>query len=237
VRLSIVIPAYREEDTITPILERVLAVDLTRLGVQVEVIVCDDCSDDQTAARAEEVAVRDSRVRVVRTPENRGKGAAIRCALETAAGDYVLIQDADLEYDPADYPALLEPALRGAPIVYGSRFVETSWPKGMKFPNWLINRLLAGMSNVLFGLRITDEATCLKLVRTDVLRSFALQCNRFEFCPEVTAKAGLYGHAIVERPIRYHARTASAGKKIRWTDGVAAIWTLLKWRLRGRKKL
>jgi glycosyltransferase involved in cell wall biosynthesis len=237
-KLTVLIPAYREERTITELLERVLAVELDRLAVALEVIVCDDGSDDATASAAEEVARRDRRVRVIRLETNQGKGAAIRIALAHATGDYVLIQDADLEYDPRDYPLLLEPALRqGAPIVYGSRFLAVRWPRGMQFPNWLINRLLAFSSNLLYGLRITDEATGFKLFRVDLLRKFCLECRRFEFCPEVTAKAGLLGVPITERPIRYHARRTSAGKKIRWTDGVEAFVTLIRWRFGRRAQI
>jgi dolichol-phosphate mannosyltransferase len=116
-----------------------------------------------------------------------------------------------------------------APIVFGSRFLARRWPRGMQVPNWLINRVLSFLANALFGLRITDEATGLKLVRTDILRAFSLECRRFEFCPEVVAKAGLMRVPIVERPIGYRARRTSAGKKIHWTDGVEAIVTLLVW--------
>lgn len=237
-RLTVVVPAYREEHTITQLLRRVLAVELAPLAVTLEVIVCDDGSDDGTASAAEEVARCDSRVKVLRIQTNQGKGAAIRRALDHVTGDYVFVQDADLEYDPRDYLVLLEPALRqGAPIVYGSRFLAAWWPRGMQFPNWLINRLLAFLSNLLYGLHITDEATCFKLFRTDVLRSFRLECRRFEFCPEVTAKAGLFCIPITERPVRYHARRTSAGKKIRWTDGVEAIGTLLRWRFGQRARV
>lgn len=236
-RLTVIVPAYREERTIAEVLGRVLAVDLQPLAVTLEVIVCDDGSDDGTATVAQAVARHDERVRVIRQETNQGKGAAIRSALSHATGDYVLIQDADLEYDPRDYPRLLEPALRrGAPIVYGSRFLLRRWPRGMRLPNWLMNRALAHLANALFGLRLTDEATGFKLFRADVLRQFGLECQRFEFCPEVTAKAGLLGVPIIEAPIGYEARRVSAGKKIRWTDGIEAISTLLRLRFgqRGR---
>ncbi len=236
-KLTVIVPAYREERTIAEALGRVLAVDLQPLAVRLEVIVCDDGSDDGTAAAAQAVARRDERVRVIRQATNQGKGAAIRAAIPHATGDYILIQDADLEYDPRDYPRLLEPALRrGAPVVYGSRFLLRRWPRGMQTPNWLMNRALALLANALFGLRLTDEATGYKLFRADLLRRFGLECQRFEFCPEVTAKAGLLAVPIVEAPIGYEARARNAGKKIRWTDGVAAIRTLLRWRFspRGR---
>ncbi len=236
-KLSVIIPAYREERTIAIVLNRVLAVDLQSPAVTLEVLVCDDGSDDGTAATALSVARNDERVRVLRQAVNGGKGSAIRYALYHATGDYVLIQDADLEYDPQDYPRLLAPALQQhAPVVYGSRFLRRRWPHRMQAPNWLMNRLLAGLANVLFGLRLTDEATGFKLFRADVLRLFALECQRFEFCTEVTAKAGLLGLPILETPIGYEARSANTGKKIRWTDGIEAIRSLLQWRFgrRGR---
>lgn len=232
VKLSVLIPAHNERPTVGETLRRVLAVDLSALGVEKDVIVCDDGSDDGTAEVAEALGRVHPCLSVVRLARNQGKGAAIRSGLEAASGDYVLIQDADLEYDPADYPALLRPVLEGgAAIVYGSRFLERNWPDGMRWPNWLINRMLCRTANFLYGSRITDEATCFKLFRTDLLRSFGLECRGFEFCPEVTAKAGLRGVPIVEVPIRYRARTAQMGKKIRWTAGVVALWTLLRLRL------
>ena len=234
-KLTVLIPAYREAATITAVLERVLAVDVARLGITLEVIVCDDGSDDGTAAAAERMAQTDRRITVVRLAANSGKGAAIRRALAHANGEYVLIQDADLEYDPRDYARLLEPALRQhAPIVFGSRFLACPWPEGMRAPHWLCNRLLTAFSNALFGLQITDEATAYKLIRTDLLRAFALECRRFEFCPEVTAKAGLTGVPIVERSVAYRARSTRAGKKIRWTDAAAAVVTLLRWKFADR---
>lgn len=232
--LSVLIPAYMEERTIEEVLRRVLAVDTESLGFAKEIVVCDDGSSDRTAEIVETLATEDDRVRLVRHPTNRGKGAAIRTALAAARGDYCLIQDADLEYEPDDYPRLLEAARGGADVVYGSRFLDSERPQGMKTANFIANRVLAITANLLYGLNITDEATCFKLFRTQVLRDFDLECERFEFCPEVTAKAGLAEIAVVEVPIRYSARSVAEGKKVRWTDGVEAMWVLVKNRLKRR---
>ncbi|HTJ43834.1 MAG TPA: glycosyltransferase family 2 protein [Kofleriaceae bacterium] len=230
--LSILIPAYQEEKTIAEIIAQVVAVDTESVGFDKEVIVCDDGSRDRTRELALEAAKKDKRVRVVWNEKNRGKGAAIKTALDAATGDYCLIQDADLEYDVADYPALLREVEKGADVVYGSRFLANPRPTGMKLPNFIANRALSITSNLLFGMSITDEATCFKLFRTDLLRSYDLECERFEFCPEVTAKTGNRGIPIVEVPISYSARAIADGKKIRWTDGVEAMWVLIKHRLR-----
>ena len=165
---------------------------------------------------------------------NQGKGAAIRTGLEYARGEYVLIQDSDLEYDPQDYPALLAPlADRSANVVYGVRNDRPG--RGLSF--FLGVRFLTALTNVLYGCNIHDEATCYKAFRRSVLARVNLECRRFEFCPEVTAKISRMGEKIVEVPISYHPRSAEQGKKIRWTDGASAIWTLLRYRLQSRKNL
>jgi len=234
--LSILIPAYQEERTLAEVLRRVAEVDIESLGFEKEIIVCDDGSTDSTVAIAEEASVRDPRIRVVAHPENRGKGAAIRTALDAAKGEYCLIQDADLEYDVSDYPALLRPLKEGADVVYGSRFLSTPRPEGMKTPNFIANRMLTITANLLYGLNITDEATCFKIFRTELLRSFDLRCEGFEFCPEVTAKIGLNDVKVVEVPIAYSARNVEEGKKVRWTDGFEAMWVLVRHRLLSRRK-
>ena len=229
--LSILIPAYQEEATIDEILRRVAAVDTEGLGFDKEVIVCDDGSADRTFERASAFAAADPRVRVVRHDQNQGKGMAIRTALAAARGDYVLIQDADLEYEVSDYPALLGEVARGADVVYGSRFLQNPRPDGMKTANFIANRILTTTANLLYGLSITDEATCFKVFRTGLLRDLELECTGFEFCPEVTAKLGKRKVKIVEVPIAYTARAIEEGKKVRWTDGVEAMWVLVKHRL------
>jgi glycosyltransferase involved in cell wall biosynthesis len=165
-------------------------------------------------------------------PVNEGKGAAIRTGLELATGDIVVIQDADLEYDPAQLPEVVAPIVRGeADVVYGSRFRGSI--TGMRLANRVANRLLTWAANLLYGAGITDEATCYKAFRADLIRALPLRCRRFEFCPEVTARVRRRGVRIYEVPIRYAGRTAAGGKKIRWTDGLSALWTLVRYRFGG----
>ncbi|MGQ9524288.1 MAG: glycosyltransferase family 2 protein [Armatimonadota bacterium] len=229
-RLSILIPAYNEEATIAETIRRVRAVDLP---MEKEIIVIDDASTDSTVAVLERLKGDD--LRVIRHERNQGKGAALRTGLAHATGDLILIQDADLEYFPEDYPLLLRAAEEhpDAAAVYGSRFLGSPrrWPEGMRLANLLGNRVFAFTANLLYGSRLTDEATAYKLFRRNAIRSVELRCRRFEFCPEVTAKILRSGGRIVEVPIRYKARTGPEGKKIGWWDGVVCLWTLLKYRL------
>ncbi len=230
--LSILIPAYQEERTIGEVLRQVSAIDTESSGFDKEILVCDDGSNDGTVSVVEERMAEDARVRLVRHEKNRGKGAAIRTALAEARGEYALIQDADLEYEVSDYPALLAAVNAGADVVYGSRFLTTDRPEGMRLANYLANRILTTSANWLYGLSITDEATCFKVFKTDLLRELGLTCEGFEFCPEVTAKLGKRKVAIAEVPIHYRARNIAEGKKVRWTDGVEALWVLVAHRLR-----
>lgn len=232
--LSILIPAYQEERTIGEVLRQVAEVDTESAGWDKEILVCDDGSTDGTVIVVEQRMAEDARIRLVRHPENRGKGAAIRTALAEARGDYCLIQDADLEYEVSDYPALLAHVEAGAEVVYGSRFLTAERPDGMRMPNYVANRILTISSNLLYGLSISDEATCFKVFRTDLLRSLDLTCTGFEFCPEVTAKLGKRKIKIAEVPIHYRARNVAEGKKVRWTDGAIAMWVLVKNRLSRR---
>lgn len=220
-KLTVLIPAYNELDTIEATIERV-----RNSPVDKEIIAIDDCSTDGTR----ELLARIPGIRLVLHERNMGKGMAIRTGLMHASGDIVIIQDADLEYDPADFPAMIEPIVSGeADVVYGSRFLSAR-PK-MRLPNYVANRVLAVAASILFRARITDEATCYKAFRADLIKAIPLTCRRFEFCPEVTAKILRRGIRIKEVPIRYEARTVAEGKKIGWWDGVVALWTLVKYRL------
>jgi glycosyltransferase involved in cell wall biosynthesis len=194
--------------------------------VEKEIIVIDDASTDETPDIVQPLAGPD--LHLLRQPRNMGKGAAIRRGLEAATGEIILIQDADLEYDPADYPKLIAPIVSGeAAVVYGTRAPEF---RGMRLPHRLFNRAAALLTNLLFRAGITDEATCYKVFRADVIKDIPLKCERFEFCPEVTAKVRKRGFRIHEVPVSYQARSVGAGKKIRWWDGVDALWTLIKYR-------
>jgi len=228
VKLSVIVPAYNEEETIDEIINRVRAVDLGE--VDLEMVIVDDASTDGTPERLKTYR-GEAGITVLRHDSNRGKGAAIRTGLDSASGDLVVIQDADLEYDPNDYPRLIKPIIDGdADVVFGSRFAGSV--QNMRYINVVANKVLAWAATLLFGKRITDEATCYKVLATDTLRSFDLQCERFEFCPEVTAKTLRRGYRLVEVPITYRARTFETGKKIRTRDGLEAIWTLLRFRFK-----
>ena len=219
-KLSILIPVYNEEDTILETLERVRCVDIDK-----EIIVVDDSSTDGSRG----VLEKQKDIKLILHESNMGKGMALRTALKEVTGDIVIIQDADLEYYPDDFHVLIKPIVDGdAEVVYGSRFLEGR-PE-MPFPNFVANRLLAVAANVLFNAHITDEATCYKAFKADLIKNMSLTCRRFEFCPEVTAKVRRKNIEIVEVPVKYTARTCAQGKKIGWQDGFIAIWTLLKFR-------
>jgi glycosyltransferase involved in cell wall biosynthesis len=222
VRLSVIVPVYNESETVLTVLERVRQVPVVS-----EIVVVDDCSTDGTRDLLRTLAWPG--LHVVYHPVNRGKGAAIQTALAHVTGDWVIIQDADLEYDPADYPRLLAPVQQGrAQVVYGSRFLGR--PRRMRFSQWLGNRFLTLLTNLLYGTSLTDMETCYKLMPTQVLRQLNLQARRFDVEPEITAKLLRRGYRILEVPISYAARDAEAGKKISWLDGLPAVLTLLKYR-------
>jgi glycosyltransferase involved in cell wall biosynthesis len=230
-RLTVILPAYNEERTIGPILDALsnLSFDGLPRPVEMEIIVVDDASKDNTDA----IAAARPEVKLIRHERNQGKGAAIHTALKQATGDVVVIQDADMEYSVKDYPKLLRPFMEeDAQVVYGSRFLTRRRPKNMRFANWLANRILTLVANVLYGAHLTDEATCYKVFRTPLLKSLPLRAGGFDFCPEVTALVRLRGISIHEVPVEYAARTVKEGKKVRWTDGLSAIRTLLAYRFR-----
>jgi glycosyltransferase involved in cell wall biosynthesis len=224
----VIVPVYNEESTIDEVIKQVRAVDLGDIGL--EIVVVDDASTDGTPGLLEKFRGEPG-ITVLRHDRNRGKGAAIRTGLGRVSGDLVMIQDADLEYDPNDYPRLIKPIADGdADVVFGSRFAGSA--QNMRPINLVANKVLAWTATLLFGQRITDEATCYKLFATDTLRSFDLECERFEFCPEVTAKTLRRGYRLMEVPITYQARAVETGKKIRARDGLEAIWTLLRLRFK-----
>lgn len=229
-RVSILVPVFQEEATVGELLARVIACDVARVGFEREILICDDGSTDGTAAIIRQTAQDRADTRVFAHATNQGKGSAIRTLLAQATGDAVLVQDADLEYEVDDTLRLLERFREGHDAVYGSRFLAHPRPRGMRTANWVANRALTWLANRLYGHALTDEATCLKLIRTDLLRQMQLQCRGFEFCPEVTAKLGRMGVSIVEVPVRYHARDVASGKKVRWSDGVVAMAVLLRHR-------
>jgi glycosyltransferase involved in cell wall biosynthesis len=221
-KVSVIVPALNEEDTIAEVVQRVLA-----LPLDLQVIVVNDGSTDRTG---DILATFADRILVLTNNKPGGKGAAIRQAMAEADGEVIVIQDADLEYVPEELPLVVEPILSGQTnVVLGTRFAH-GLPKGMALPNKVVNVMLAGFVRLLFGAKITDEATCYKAVRRDVLLKMNLQCSRFEFCPEVVAKSLRLGEKLVEVPISYTPRNFAAGKKIRWTDAPDAFWTLLKYR-------
>jgi glycosyltransferase involved in cell wall biosynthesis len=222
--LTVIMPVFNERATVAEIIRRMRAVELPLL---LQVIVVDDGSSDGTDKVLK--ALEDSTVRVLTHQQNQGKGAAIRTALAASRGDLVLIQDADLEYDPDDWPRLLDPVLKGkASVVYGSRF--TGERKNMMPLHWFGNRMLSLLTNVLYSSTLSDMETCYKLFDAKVLEGMTIVSNRFEFEPEVTAKVLRRGHRIYEVPISYAGREAHEGKKITWRDGFSALMALVRFR-------
>jgi glycosyltransferase involved in cell wall biosynthesis len=226
VKLSVVIPVYNEESTIVPVIRRVQKVALEK-----EIIVVDDCSTDRTGEHLRAVSDRD--VKIVRHEVNKGKGAALRTGFQHVTGDVVVIQDADLEYNPEEYHRLLKPILDGrADVVYGSRFLTSDEHRVLFFWHSVGNRLLTLLSNMFTNLNLTDMETCYKMFRSEVLSGLKLEQDRFGFEPEFTAKIARKRWRVYEIGISYSGRDYAEGKKIGWKDGVAALWCILKYRLK-----
>lgn len=221
-KLSVIIPTYNEEKTVKEVVERVL-----KLDIDLEVIVVDDGSNDKTKEKLAEI--KDKKVKVLRHKRNKGKGRAIRTGIKKAKGEYVIIQDADFEYDPEDILKLLAPVKKGkAEVVYGSRF--TGERRNMFFWHFVGNRFLTLLTNILYNTTISDMETGYKLIKTSIIKGIKLNCQKFEFEPEITAKILKKGIRIYEVPISYSGREYEEGKKITWRDGFPAMFALIKYR-------
>jgi len=224
-KLSVIMPAYNEEKTLNEIIKQVKSVDVPK-----EIIIVDDGSKDST--RKILASIKDPEIKVLFNEKNMGKSYSVRRGITHASGNIIIIQDADLEYDPREYHKLIKPILQGkAKVVYGSRFPTRESRPSLFNKYFLGNRVLTHMSNILYNAGITDEPTCYKVFDANVLKSLNLKSMRFEFCPEVTAKVCKAGHKILEIPISYSPRTVEEGKKINWRDGAQGVWTLLKYRV------
>ncbi|KJJ83885.1 Glycosyl transferase family 2 [Candidatus Omnitrophus magneticus] len=228
-KISIIIPTYNEEKTIKKIIDYVQGV---AYPADYEIIIVDDASIDRTIEKEFLIKLKNKKekrnIRIFKNRINRGKGFSIRKGIKRSTGDIIVIQDADREYDPQDIPKLVMPIINGeCLVVYGSRFLGAKWPQGMAFQNLIANKLLTWITNILYGTKLTDEATCYKIFKTDVVKSMDLRANRFTFCPEVTAKVAKKGITIKELPISYNGRTSNQGKKIKAKDFLYAVLTLL----------
>ena len=225
--LSILIPVYNERTVVERSLALVLAAPLPE-NMERELVIVDDCSTDGTSQILERLAAEEPRIRLFRHPVNQGKGAAVRTSIQNASGDFCLVQDADLEYDPAEYPKLLRPLLDGhADAVFGSRYLAGEQTRVLPFWHSMINKGLTLVSNMFSNLNVTDMETCYKVFRTDLLKSIPIRSNRFGFEPEITMKCSKRKLRVYEVPISYHGRTYEEGKKIGWKDGLKALGVIL----------
>ena len=221
--LTVVMPVFNERDTIEEIVTRVLAVPL-----RIELIAVDDGSRDGTPQILQELQKK-HQFKLIEQRDNRGKGAALRRGFQEVTGDIVAIQDADLEYSPEEFPALIEPICQGyADVVYGSRFLGRH--RAFMFSHYMGNRLLTFVTNVLYDTMLSDMETCYKVMRAEVLKGMVLRSDEFEIEPELTAKIFKRGYRVCEMPITYYGRSYHEGKKITWRDGLTALWTLVRYR-------
>jgi glycosyltransferase involved in cell wall biosynthesis len=241
-KLSIVIPVYNEINTIQEIINQVSNVEL---NLEKEIILVDDCSTDGTRDFLQKLRNKDKEIldliplsgpqsiKIVFHEHNKGKGGALRTGFEHVTGDIMIIQDADLEYDPQDYPRLIQPILDDkADVVYGSRFLGRKRPEGILLSSFVANKTLTYLSNILTGLSLTDMETCYKVIKTSMLRELHLTSDRFGIEPEITAQLAKNKAKIVELPISYHGRDHSKGKKINWKDGLSAIYHIIRFNLK-----
>lgn len=225
-KVSVIIPVYNEKNTIISILEQVNKADFS--GLRKEIILVDDASTDGTEKILQGLA---DNYKIIFHKTNQGKGAAIRTALKEVTGDFVIIQDADLEYLPEDYNSLLPLLINDeADVVYGSRFINTDNMRNFIFKNMLANKFLTYFNNLLYGTRITDMETCYKAFRREFIQGITIKSNRFDFEPEITAKVIKKKARLKEVPIRYRGRGHKEGKKISWKDGIQAVFTIIKYR-------
>lgn len=228
-KLSVVMPVYNEQPTLEQVVDRVLAVPL-----EIELICVDDGSTDGSREILEKLQGKNSQIKIYFQPRNAGKGAALRRGIQQASGDYVIIQDADLEYDPADYQVLLKPLIEGkADVVYGSRFLGSGPHRVLYFWHFVANSVLTLLSNALTNINLSDMETCYKVFRREVIQSIPIEESRFGFEPEITVKVAKRRLRVYEVGISYWGRTYEEGKKIGWKDGFRALFCLLKYTITG----